>query len=294
MQGRVLGIQEVEAIIRLLDDSDLEVQQALGRRLLNTDGDLSHHIAALGVELNELERGRLSNFLLPARRKILESEWAVPQSGLWTPSDDWDAFEHLLSLISDFLHDGIQLRASLTDQLDELAADAEAAGATSIDKLREYLFGGGRFRGNKVKFYLPNNSDLNWVISEGKGNPLSLALLFMMVGQRLGLEIHGCSFPGHFLASVGSGRETVLIDCYSEGEQYPMHELLQNSSVMVLKELKGVKFDVEKETVASFAEILRRLLADVASAYAHSNDGETSELFNRLRASLASERSVPN
>lgn len=43
------------------------------------------------------------------------------------------------------------------------------------------------------------------------GIPITLALVYMEVGRRIGLDIEGVGFPGHFLAKFG-GTDEILID----------------------------------------------------------------------------------
>ena len=57
---------------------------------------------------------------------------------------------------------------------------------------------------------IPRNSFLNDVLDRGLGIPITLALIYMEVGRRLGFPLFGVGMPGHFLLKHYDidGRET--------------------------------------------------------------------------------------
>jgi len=65
-----------------------------------------------------------------------------------------------------------------------------------------HLFGRGRFSGNRRDYYDPRNSLLDQVLERQLGIPITLAIVAMEVGRRLGVPLSGVGMPGHFL--VGS------------------------------------------------------------------------------------------
>lgn len=72
------------------------------------------------------------------------------------------------------------------------------------------------FRGNDVDYYAPENSYLDRVLETREGLPIVLATIYIAVGRRLGLEIEGVNFPGHFVARVRLGEgEEVYVDPFA-------------------------------------------------------------------------------
>ena len=55
------------------------------------------------------------------------------------------------------------------------------------------------FSGNAADYYDPRNSFLNEVLDRKRGIPLTLALVYIEIGRRIGLPVQGVSFPAHFL-----------------------------------------------------------------------------------------------
>jgi regulator of sirC expression with transglutaminase-like and TPR domain len=90
-------------------------------------------------------------------------------------------------------------------RLDALASRAGAgrrADAAALEKLRRFLFEEEGFRGNDGEYYDPRNSCLNDVLDRKLGIPITLSVLTMEVGRRVGIEIAGVGLPGHFIVAA--------------------------------------------------------------------------------------------
>jgi regulator of sirC expression with transglutaminase-like and TPR domain len=71
------------------------------------------------------------------------------------------------------------------------------------------------FRGNREHYYAADNSFLNCVLERRVGLPIMLSLLCMVLGQRMGLDIVGIGFPGHFMARYRDALGTWLLDPFN-------------------------------------------------------------------------------
>lgn len=92
-------------------------------------------------------------------------------------------------------------------------ADAEA----KVIALNQFLFDDLGYSGNAEDYYDPRNSYLNQVIERRRGIPISLSILYMEVGRKIGLPLEGISFPGHFLVRLGLRSSTLVLDPFSGG-----------------------------------------------------------------------------
>ncbi|HEV7536715.1 MAG TPA: transglutaminase-like domain-containing protein, partial [Acidimicrobiia bacterium] len=81
-------------------------------------------------------------------------------------------------------------------RLDELAG---GCGEATLDGLTRHLFTELGFTGNAERYRDPDNSYLDQVMRRRVGIPISLSVLTMEVGRRLGVAIDGVGMPGHFL-----------------------------------------------------------------------------------------------
>ena len=70
---------------------------------------------------------------------------------------------------------------------------------TAIDVLNAYMFDEEGFTGNREHYDDPSNSFLNEVIERRTGIPITLAVVYMEVARRAGMQVEGVNFPGHFL-----------------------------------------------------------------------------------------------
>jgi regulator of sirC expression with transglutaminase-like and TPR domain len=140
-----------------------------------------------------------------------------------------------------------------------------------IAAMNEYLFKQQRFRGNMDNYYDPRNSLLNDVIDRRCGIPISLSIVYLEVGHRLGLDLEGVSFPGHFLVRFNVGSGSIILDPFFGGislgedelefrmahfrgqeseEQGSLEELLEpasNKAILerILRNLRGIYVQTE-------------------------------------------------
>ena len=86
----------------------------------------------------------------------------------------------------------------------------------TFDGMRAYLFETLGFRGNSRDYGDPENSFLDSVLQRRLGIPISLAVVMMEVGRRIGAPAHGVGMPGHFLV-MDAAREGVWCDPFHDG-----------------------------------------------------------------------------
>ena len=248
------------SLLKLLDDENADVQEGIQRALLEFEGDASHDLAALGIDLKSGDSKLLSDSLHAGRQKLLREQWIMPTSNLRYPDGDYESFESLLRLISDFLHDGITLRPSLSDELDIIAQEAQPEVGTARE-LADWLFKSERFTGNKSIPFDPRNSDLAWSLEKGKSNPLGLSLIYILVAQRLGLTVYGVNYPGHFLCLIDSPDGPTLIDAFHKGRPIMVKQLLEDHPELSAEAKKAVR------QPCSLAAMLLRILANMNLAF---------------------------
>jgi regulator of sirC expression with transglutaminase-like and TPR domain len=134
--------------------------------------------------------------------------------------------------------------------------------------LNDYLFKDLGFIGNSSHYEDPRNSCLNEVLDRRTGIPITLALLYIEVARRAGLDVQGVNFPGHFLLSCpasagGASSELLIIDAFHRGA------LLSPEACREL--LRRHPHDVDIETHlfsrATKPQILARMLLNLKRIY---------------------------
>jgi regulator of sirC expression with transglutaminase-like and TPR domain len=84
--------------------------------------------------------------------------------------------------------------------------------------LNKYLFTERGFHGSRGDYYNRSNSYLPEVIDDREGLPITLSVLYIELGRRLGLKIEGVGLPGHFVVRhLPAKGEAALIDVYDGG-----------------------------------------------------------------------------
>lgn len=96
-----------------------------------------------------------------------------------------------------------------------------------IAHLHGYLFDELGFTGNTENYYRASNSYLSTVLRSKKGLPITLALVYKFVGERMGLRIHGIGLPGHFLCAVETETGRMLVDPFAGGRALTRDEAWQ-------------------------------------------------------------------
>ena len=97
----------------------------------------------------------------------------------------------------------------------------------SLYSLNELLFDDLGFRGNVGNYYDIRNSLLNQVLDRKLGIPITLAVLYMEVGKRVGVPLAGVNMSGHFLLSAGEGDSLIFVDPFRQGRLYSRWECLR-------------------------------------------------------------------
>jgi len=161
---------------------------------------------------------------------------------------------------------------------------ADVATAEKLMALNHYLFDELGFSGNGENYYDPRNSFLNDVLERRLGIPITLGVIYIEIGRRIGIGLHGVSFPGHFLVKCALRDGIVILDPYSNGVSLGVDELQQRLRAAggagevddaLLGQLLGA---------ASNKEVLARMLRNLKGIYLRQDDW--------LRALSSSERLI--
>jgi regulator of sirC expression with transglutaminase-like and TPR domain len=143
-----------------------------------------------------------------------------------------------------------------------------------IEALNRYLFDELGFRPNPADYYDPRNSFLNDVLDRRLGIPLTLSIVYIEIGRRIGLPLAGVSFPGHFLVRCAVSGGMIIIDPYSGGVSLSLEDLRER-----LKLLKGDDVPSEEQVAtmldaAAKSEVLVRMLRNLKAIYTNRGDLE--------------------
>lgn len=180
-------------------------------------------------------------------------------------------------------------------QLDRLAADvkrkapADADEAARLAALNKHLFAECGFHGSRTEYYHRANSYLNAALDDREGLPITLSVLYMELGRRLGLAIEGVGLPGHFVVRhVPAKGEPQLIDVFDGGTFMTRDDAAKHVKAAGLPELRD-----EHLRAASGKEIALRMIRNLLGVAQNKDDKEAMLRYAEAVVALDPE-SVPD
>ena len=166
-------------------------------------------------------------------------------------------------------------------RIDELAATLrqrlrrDISATDTLIALNHYLFEELGFAGNAADYYDPRNSYLNDVLERRLGIPITLSIVYMEVGQRLGLGLRGVSFPGHFLVKCAVRDGAVVLDPYSRGASLGIDDLRQRLRAVQSGTAGATDDDLRRMLAAAGKkDILARVLRNLKAIHRQKNELE--------------------
>lgn len=162
-------------------------------------------------------------------------------------------------------------------RLDEFAARVrpeireEGSPRHKIERLNHYLFQTLQFRGNLEDYYDPRNSYLNDVIDRRVGLPITLSVLYIEVGRRLGFPLSGVGLPGHFVVKWHDRTEEIFVDPFHAGEFLDEASLLR-----LIEETFHARVQLQPEWLQSVDAryILTRMLNNLRNIFLQTENFE--------------------
>ena len=137
------------------------------------------------------------------------------------------------------------------------------------------------FHGTGEDYYDPDKTYINRVLETRTGLPISLSSIYMLIGKRIGLDIQGVALPGHFIACLRTGSDTLYFDPYRGGAILSLRE------VMSLASSTGIAFRPEFLQPPSAPEIVRRMLSNLEAAYGRRHEAGRTELVRQYLSVLS-------
>ncbi|MBU0559627.1 MAG: transglutaminase-like domain-containing protein [Bacteroidetes bacterium] len=259
-------------LIDLVDDEIDEVRSQVFFDLKEYGISLEEDLREFSEIIDKRKLNLIEPILEENRRNWLRKNWSS-----WIGiEDENEKLEYAMDLIAKFQL-GLNETSQLSFLLDDLANRFQFhyLFGDEID-LANFLFQNEKLLGEKLDYYNPLNSNLIYTMKEKKGIPITLAIIYMLVGKRIGFEIQGCNFPGHFLAKLEYQNEITLIDCYGGGKIIYMSDLLE----LLSNTKDAVKRIIELPTTTNM--IVRRVVNNLINAYKEKKDQTNLFFFSEL------------
>jgi regulator of sirC expression with transglutaminase-like and TPR domain len=270
-----LGEGERDAFLSLLDDTSPAVRRALLARF----GQLG---SASVPFLQSVARG-------PNRVLARHAAWFLDELKFSDPVAEFCGFIRSQNYE---LESGALLLARTVSprldageccsQLDQIATRCReliVEPSTAREKCRvmnRVLFHEWGFHGNVENYTDPRNSFIDQVLERRTGIPLSLSVIYLLVGERLGIDLDPVGLPGHFIVGCFVDDLPFFIDPFDRGvfrDAEEIFELLRANNIVPKAS------DLAPTPVR---EVLCRSCRNLVNHYHAAGEPERAKLFARF------------
>ena len=165
-------------------------------------------------------------------------------------------------------------------QLDEMAARCReiivspSTERKSCKVINRVLFHEYGFRGDREDYENPLNSCMDAVLQRRRGLPITLSVMYILVAQRIGLDLEPIGLPGHFMVGCFHGEAPFYIDPFDGGR---FHDL---GGIRELLEAQDIAPELYHVVPMPVGEVLCRACRNLV---AHFNDRGQPAWANRFR-----------
>jgi len=263
-------------LLHLVDDPSPVVQAEVAKAFASFGPALDTVLDGLTEPPRAEERQAIAELIGGYRRAWLRGAW----SAWYGLDDDLERLEEALGLIARF-QNGPEAEVTASELLDQLADDFERRGGDhDAVALAHFLFTERGLSGARNDYYRPENSNLVHVIQQREGIPITLACVYILTGDRVGIEIGGCNWPSHFLARTYINGVLTLVDCFNGGRCTGIEAFLKTQGPSREAARAMLRDEAPVELIIS------RVLNNLMRAYRRHGSPADCELIGALRRDL--------
>ncbi|MBD1392824.1 transglutaminase-like domain-containing protein [Mucilaginibacter glaciei] len=280
----MINPSEVHSLIRLLDDTDTEVYEHVHKKLLSYGTEAIQYLeSAYEQAFDSVLQERIPNLVHEIQFDTVKNDLQ-----LWYQSGAFDLLQGIL-IINRYQYPDLD-EQKVINQIEAIKRDLwlqmmnEASPVEQIKLMNHVFYAIHGFTGNTTNHRDPQNSYLSQVLDTKRGNQISLAIIYSIICQKLDIPVYGVNLPQHFiLAYLDESRETELeggilfyINAFNKGLIFGRRDV-----DMFLKQL-NLKYDKQFYEPCANADIIKRVLRNLISAYEHLGSSEKVDELNEL------------
>ncbi|KAB2918845.1 MAG: hypothetical protein F9K23_01515 [Bacteroidetes bacterium] len=293
--------RELAAMLSLLDDTDEEVVKSVEGHLLSLGTDavtlLEKYWDSDADPRVQEKVERLVNII---QFDALKNELIA-----WKNTPDKDLFEGFY-LITRYQYPNLN-KQELDNKLNKIKLDAWLElkyDLTALEKVRilnHIFYDVNVFKGDTATYHSPQNSFINTVLERRKGNPISLAIIYSIIAQRLNIPIFGVNLPQHFILAYMDNYPDQPLEYHEEPPRLSP-ELFSDVMFYINPFNKGLvfsKYNVDEflrqlrlEPLDSYflpcsnIEIIKRVVRNLVTAYTQTNQRDKVEQLAQIMETL--------
>ncbi|WP_454801668.1 transglutaminase-like domain-containing protein [Mucilaginibacter phyllosphaerae] len=275
---------EVNSLIRLLDDPDAEIYNHVHQKLLSLGNEAIEYLeSAFEQAFDAIQQERIANLVHEIQFGNVKNDLK-----LWFQSGAFDLLQGIL-IVNRYQYPDLD-EQKVVNQIEAIKRDIwiqmmnEASPVEQVKLMNHVFYSIHGFSGNTTNHRDPQNSYISQVLESKKGNQISLAIIYSIIAQKLDIPVYGVNLPQHFiLAYLDESRETEFeggilfyINAFNKGFIFGRRDV-----DMFLKQL-NLQFDKQFYEPCSNADIIKRVLRNLISAYEHLGSSDKVDELNEL------------
>ena len=197
----MLSETEIRSLVALLDDDDEEILSHVQSKLLSLGAQV---IPALEQEWGNLKDAAQQQRVEEIIHRIQYKSLLIALKK-WYESPEQDLLTGVC-IIARYRYPDID-QQKILNEIDKIRLDIwlemhyDLSPYEKVRIINHTLYNVFGFKGNTDNYHAPENSFINIVLESRKGNPIMLAVIYMLVTQRLHLPVFGVNLPQHFVCA---------------------------------------------------------------------------------------------
>lgn len=218
---------QLKALISLLDDPDNNIYEEVKDKIISYGDDVIPHLEyAWETSLDHLLQQRVEEII-----HFLQFNSIKDAIKNWKQNNTNNLIEGAIIVAKHQYPDLNQ--EFITNYINQLTQDIWLElndNLTALEKvkvLNRVIFDIHGFNGNVKNINSPQNSYINNVIETKKGNPITLAIIYLAVCQRLQIPIYGVNVPAHFILAFAEEKNNVLfyLNVFNKGSVFSKNDI---------------------------------------------------------------------
>jgi regulator of sirC expression with transglutaminase-like and TPR domain len=159
-----------------------------------------------------------------------------------------------------------------------------------LANLHEVLFEEEEFCGNMDRYYNAMNGYVPAVLNSRRGLPITLGLIYKVVGEWSGLTVKGINAPGHFMMRVRCNGKWIIVDPFFRGQVLTREEAFRRLERVANRPLPR---DEEFLATPTNEEWLVRILGNLRQIFAAEGRRDDLAAMTELSRLIGNEAAEP-
>lgn len=279
--------KEVISLIALLDDDDIEVSEHVEQKLLSLGVSVVPILEQYWAKADTLlQQQKIENII-----HRIQFVGVLEELKHWRDHNETDLLEGVY-LVAKSRYPDLD-KQTIINSIDRIRLDIWLElnnNLTSFEKVRiinHIIYQVHGFKGNTENYHDPQNSFINVALESKRGNPIMLAVIYMLISQRLNLPVFGVNLPQHFVLAYKEAPMHIAADeeafnakpklDYQFGRVLFYINAFNNGAVFSKANLEQFLMQINIEPRVEFfdacsnIDIVKRMLRNLVVAYQKQN-----------------------